>query len=209
LTDLAAVPASGATRKEGRTFLTGQTVRLSGVVDLPADRDAITAALSLPEGYTLDNAIETRDDGKPVAFNVLYSAAEGASVTGKLPAGYDVAQIAGALGLQSASGTPDVGLTGSGDAATAALEGLKPWLAELETAAVDVSDSGVAITGEVSPGADPAALQNLMTDAFGDEARVRLTDLAAVPASGATRTNQATGEAERFTGGFWLPDTSN
>ena len=52
---------------EGSVSLTGKALRLTGLVDQPSDRDALIGSIALPDGYTLQNDIETRDDGAPIA----------------------------------------------------------------------------------------------------------------------------------------------
>ena len=51
---------------EGTVSLNGTDMRLTGIVDFPKDRDALISALTLPQGFSLKNEIETRDDGTPL-----------------------------------------------------------------------------------------------------------------------------------------------
>lgn len=191
---------------EGAFSIAGKTVRLSGVVDTPDARDQLLAALTLPEGYDLQSDIETRDDGAPVAFEIAYDAAQGVTVSGKLPNGLDLAKIGAALGVDSVSGDASAGLPGDPAATQSALERLKSWLPEFETLALNAKEGKLDIAGAVSPGANPDLLARTMRDDFGADVALDITELRTLPQSGATRTNVATGQAERFQNGFWLPD---
>lgn len=190
----------------GALSMEGQNLRLSGIVDTPADRDQLLSALTLPEGYTLTSDIETRDDGKPVAFDLSYDASTGASASGKLPAGLDLAQMAEALGLETVSGDAKAGMPGTPDAALDMLGKLKEWLPEMEQAKLSFEGETATLNGQVTPGADPDLLARVMGEDFGEGLSVTLARLANDPANGTTRTNAATGQAERFTNGYWLPD---
>ena len=193
---------------EGAVSLRDTDVRISGIVDTPSDRDALLAGLALPAGYALQNDIETRDDGKPVAFDVAYSAATGANVSGKLPSNLDLAGIAGDLGLTEVSGDARSGLFGDASAARAALAKMKGWLPEFETLTLSQKNDAVSISGAVSPGVNADLVAQVMADDIGPDVALNITPMAAKPADGTTRTNAASGQAEKFASGFWLPNVS-
>ena len=98
---------------EGSVSLTGQTLRLTGLVDQPSDRDTLISSIALPDGYTLQNDIETRDDGEPIAYNINYDASKGVTVEGKLPNGLDLAQIGDALGVSKVNGNVTTAMNGN------------------------------------------------------------------------------------------------
>lgn len=190
---------------EGAVSLTGQTMRLTGLLDTPADRDTLIAGLSLPDGYTLENDIETRDDGKPVAFDVTYNIAEGVSVDGKLPKGLEQAQIADALGIASVSGETTSGIAGEPSGALAMLAKLKEWLPELETAHVSINENGMSLGAMTGAGVNTALVSAGLEKDLGTDVKLDIRASSLRPNSGATRVNAATGQTERFEYGAWLP----
>lgn len=198
--------ATLSSMEEGTVSLTGDTLRLTGLVDTPADRDALIASLTLPEGYVLDNDIETRDDGKPIAFDVSFDAAQGVNVEGKLPNGLDVAQIGAALGVDKINGDVQAGIAGAPDGALALLSKLKGWLPELENVTLSFEEAGAKLSGVTGAGVNTALVQSGLAADFGQEAQVELSALGTLPQTGTTRTNAATGMKERFEFGAWLPD---
>ncbi|MEM9579416.1 MAG: OmpA family protein [Pseudomonadota bacterium] len=194
--------------EDGALSAEGKSLRLSGMVDTPGDREAILAALTLPEGYELTSDIETRDDGKPVDFTVTVDANTGVAVQGKLPAGLDTAQIADALGVSAVTGDAAAGAPGTPEAAQAALSALAGWLAEFEQLSLRQQGDGIRLTGEVTPGADPALMTRAMQDDLGAGIDIDLSEMRNAPARGTARTNAITGVQERFVSGYWLPDVS-
>lgn len=190
---------------EGTASLNGQTLRLTGLVERPSDRDALINSMTLPEGYTLQNDIETRDDGKPIAYTVAYDAATGARVEGKLPQGLDLSQIGEALGTKEISGDVTTGLDGDPNAALASLGALKAWLPELDSAVVNVADEGIALSAVTTPGVNTALVQSSMAEDFADTANLSLSAANGGVQNGAERVNAATGLAEQFQFGAWLP----
>ncbi|WP_085306858.1 OmpA family protein [Planktotalea arctica] len=191
--------------QDGAASLTGTTMRLTGLVDTPSDRNALITALTLPEGYTLQDDIETRDDGTPIGFDVSYDAASGVTVAGKLPKGLDLAQIGEALGVDAVAGDPSVGIEGDPVAALGILSKLKGWLPELESAKLTLHSGPPAITGFAAPGVNAALVQQSMAQDFESDLELSLAGLGTLPQSGQERINAATGQAERFEFGAWLP----
>ncbi|MEP5153701.1 OmpA family protein [Planktotalea sp.] len=193
---------------EGSVSLTGTDMRLTGLVDTPQDRDALVAMLDLPEGYTLTNDIETRDDGKPIAYDVNFDAARGLSVDGKLPKGLDLAQIGDALGVSAITGEAKAGIMGDGSADLAILGKLKNWLPEMQTAQISISDAGTNVTGTAEVGVNAALVEATLKEELDGAATLSLAASNAKPDDGATRINAATGQDERFEYGAWLPNIS-
>ncbi|MGH1577336.1 OmpA family protein [Planktotalea sp.] len=190
---------------EGTTSLTGNTLRITGLVDTPNDRDTLLAAMELPEGYTLESDIETRDDGKPIAYSVAYDAAKGVTVDGKLPNGLDLQQIGAALGISAVAGSAKAGLKGEGAPALGMLAKLKGWLPEFENATLTMQGDTPSLSGVTAPGVNAALVQSSIADDFDGSLTPSLTALTTTPANGSERVNAATGISERFEYGAWLP----
>lgn len=186
----------------GEAQLQDASMTLTGKVLGPDEAAAVQAALAgLPPGAATTR-IEVLDDGTPPAYELTYSAGEGASLSGKLPKGLDAAAISGALGLQTVGGSPVSALLG--DAGNLADFGMFQSLLPLvETLKLTVSPAGRAVDIGVQGGIDPAALSaKLRGDLPGTT--VNVTALTITGDNGATRTNAATGTTERLMGGFWV-----
>lgn len=190
---------------EGALSMTGTEMRLTGLVDTPADRDALLAGLSLPEGYSLTSEIETRDDGKPIAYDVGFDAARGLQVSGKLPNDLDLSQIGAALGVSAISGEPAIGLQGGAGAALDLLGKVKSWLPEFETAKMSINEGALSFDGATAPGVNTALVADAMKADLGDAVALNVTAAQALPANGTERVNAATGQREMFRFGAWLP----
>jgi len=191
--------------EEGSASITGTTLRLTGVVDFPSDKAALLDAVSLPEGYSLEDEIEARDDGLPIAYDVSYDAAGGLSVDGKLPKGLDLDQIGEALGISSISGETTAGLSGDPAAGLAVLSALKNWLPEFDSAIVKVDEGAIAISGITSPGVDAALVQESFVAELPEGVSLTAQTQTALPENGAIRVSALTGQSERFQSGSWLP----
>lgn len=192
--------------EEGTLSVVGTTVTLTGVARTPTEADAATGLLGdLPEGYTANVDITSIDDGTPPNFDVTYTAADGASVAGKLPAETDTADIAAALGLGAVSGEPVQGIVGDGMVATEKLAALSGWLPELEAMTFTSTDNDVTVNAVTAPGVDQALVEAGLAESLGGVSGLTVTAASDLPDEGAIRTNQATGRDEVFTAGFWLP----
>ncbi|WP_141701155.1 OmpA family protein [Methyloceanibacter methanicus] len=192
---------------KGTLTMSDKTLRLSGLAASPADGEAALAELKdVPPGYMIDSSFDYLDDGKPVNFQLAYSASDGASVNGKLPKGLTPEALADALGL-AVSGDPTTGISGEPGPVLAALKKLTLWLPEFETLTFKTAggDKGFDLTGTGSPGVDLELLkQGLSTDLGGDVA-VSVAAADDLPPEGTQRVNAATGETEVLTAGYWLP----
>lgn len=192
--------------EEGSVSLKGTEMRLTGLVDTPKERDALIAALEVPQGFSLTDDIETRDDGAPVAFDVRYDAATGLSVAGKLPKGLDLAQIGEALGIASVQGDAKAGIEGDASDGLALLGALKNWLPEMAALNISITEAGAQVSGTAEVGVNTSLVRSTMVEDLEGLAALTLTPLQATPINGTTRKNAATGQAERFEYGFWLPE---
>lgn len=192
--------------EEGTLRVVGTDVTLTGVALTPTEADEATGLLGdLPDGYTANFDITTIDDGTPPNFDVIYTAADGASVAGKLPAGTDLDDIAAALDLGAVSGEPIQGLVGDGTIATEKLAAMSGWLPELDSMTFTSDDSDVTVKATAARGVDQALVEAGLAESLGSVAGLSVTAATDLPEEGATRTNQATGRDEAFTSGFWLP----
>ena len=193
---------------EGSVSLNGTDLRLTGLVDAPSDRDALIGSIKLPEGFKLQNDIETRDDGMPIAYDIIYDAAKGVSVLGKLPNGLDLEQIGAAIGIADVSGETSMGLKGDPQAALEALGKFKSWLPEFETATLKIDGDTPTLIGETTAGVNSALVQSSMATEFSEAVALSLSNASGSVQNGAERVNAATGLTESFQFGSWLPKTS-
>jgi len=191
--------------QDGTVSAEGTAVRLSGLAETSEAREAVLAALVLPEGFTLAADIQAKDDG---AFEVTlrFDAAKGAEITGQVPEDLSIDALRDALGVADVTGDVKAARGGDGGPILAQFSLLKAVLAEAERLDLVVSSEGARATGVVTPGKSAALLQGKLQQVFGDEAEITLAALTPLPQDGATRTHAATGIKERFSGGFWLPD---
>ncbi|PVH29658.1 OmpA family protein [Pararhodobacter oceanensis] len=208
----AAQLAIGALRllEDGTLAISERRMSLAGVARTLEDGEAVRAALDqLPEGYQVDMGLRYVDDGTPPAYDLHYTAAGGAWLEGKLPRDVTPDDLAAALGLTMIDDNSDRALTGEAEAVPAALAGLAPWMAQVETLDVSVSPEGTDLALGFGAGADLELLRAALSEALPG---VALTVTLAEPAregeeseEGAQRVNAASGAAEELRGGYWLP----
>ncbi len=192
--------AALAPLNHGEMSLSDANLTLSGEALGPDQLAAVDAALiGLPETAVSKN-ITLQDDGAPTIFTLDYAAAEGAKIAGKLPKGLDVAAIASALGLGSIAGEVKTGLLGAAvDASPFAA--LKSWMGKIETLQITSGPEAMLATITLPQNADAAGLQSALK-AAGFEAKVSAK--APDGANGDTRRNAASGQDQRYMGGYWL-----
>ena len=160
--------------EEGSVSLNGTEMRLTGLVALPDDRDALISALALPQGFTLQNVIETKDDGRPVAYEINFDAANGILVSGKLPKGLEQARIGELLGVSNVSGEAETGLIGNADEIVTVLGALKPWLAKLESATLSSEEEALRLSGVTKTAENAETSQTEMSSDLGGLVQVSL-----------------------------------
>lgn len=192
---------------KGTLSMSDKSLTLSGEATTPADGEAALAELrDVPPGYMVKTSFDYLDDGKPVAFELVYSATDGASVSGKVPAGLTTHEIATALGLDQVSGEPTVANSGDSAPPLGVMKKLSSWLPEFETLTLAFGDDkGFDLTGSASPGADIQLLETGMSNDLGDAVAVSVAAATDLPPEGTSRKNAATGETEVLTAGYWLP----
>lgn len=192
---------------KGTLTMSDKSLTLTGEATTPGDGEAALGELKdVPPGYMVKTSLEYLDDGKPTEFQLVYSASDGASVSGKLPAGLTTDQIADALGLDFVSGNPSAGVSGDGAPPLGVLKKLASWLPDFETLKlVYGGDDDFGLTGNASPGADVELIKARLSKDLGDTATVSVEVATDLPPEGTSRKNVATGETEVMTSGYWLP----
>lgn len=184
-----------------------KNVRLSGLARTPVERDrALDALAGLPDGYSAETEFELRDDGKLPDASVVWTIAEGARLSGKLPADMTSENVAEALDLRLVADTAKTGLVGRDqkEALLSALRGLSPWLGQLDRAELRLDESEVQLEANATPGADIELLSDALRNDLPGVA-INLDALQQAPSVGAERFNVLTERTERFQNGFWLP----
>jgi OOP family OmpA-OmpF porin len=189
---------------EGSVSLNGTTLRLTGLVEEPSERDALLASVALPDGFAFESDIETRDDGLLVAYEIAFDVARGVTVTGTLPDGLDVDQIGKALGGLKALGDAVTVQKGDPEVALAALSALKPWLPQLGNLTFAMNEDGPSLTGVVAPNVDAARLSDQMKATLAEGTTLSLSAPTRLPEDGARRVNAITGKQEQFQFGAWM-----
>jgi outer membrane protein OmpA-like peptidoglycan-associated protein len=190
--------------QSGEMTVTDGALTVKGVALSPVEYGAMEAALAgLPEGaVTLD--ITTLDDGTPPAFSIDYTPFVGASVTGKLPPKMDLAMIAEALGLPSIEGSAVQGILGD-PMEIGVFASLSRFLPDLERLKINMAPGTTEVVAEVGLAADMNAVQAGLAADLDPAIAVTVIQAAANGADGDERVNAATGEMQRYGGGYWLP----
>ncbi|MCH2096025.1 MAG: OmpA family protein [Rhodobacteraceae bacterium] len=191
----------------GAWSLSDMVLRFTGEARTPVEQNAALEILQiLPEGFVVETEIMLQDDGRPPEFAVVYNAATGAAVTGKLPFGVAPSDLAGPLGVSGVVGDARASLVDHqrAEAAFAALSALRPWLQQFDLATLNVSATGLKLSASAVPGTDLSLVKDALTSAF-DDGAVEIEMTNELPPENTTRLNAATGQREQVVSGFWLP----
>ncbi|WP_226341034.1 OmpA family protein [Gemmobacter serpentinus] len=189
----------------GRADVTDGLLRVSGEVADPTQEAAVMAELVKVPPEMATASLTLLDDGKPAAWELDFSALTGAVLRGKLPKGFDLAALQGALGLASLTNEARFATTGDAAALPDLFGKLARWLPDLEALRVNIPAEGAAkVAASVGKGADLDLIREGMAADLG---AVDLTvDMVESDATeGTERLNAATGQTERLTSGYWLP----
>lgn len=191
----------------GKLMIADRALTLTGVAPGADAKATAEADLTGLTGTDVTTDLTIGDDGKPVGFDVTYSADGGAVVTGKLPAGLTLDDIAEALGVPVTGDVTTAVGKGDADAAMAALAAVSAYLPEFESLSLTDGDAGLSLTGETAPGVDNELVSAALAADLGDRlgAAPGLATATNLPDDGATRTNVATGGPEVLRGGYWIP----
>jgi OmpA-OmpF porin, OOP family len=188
----------------GEMTVTDAALTITGTALSPVEFDAMQAALAgLPEGaVTLD--VQTLDDGTPAAFDVDYEPVGGATIRGKLPVGLDKAMVGDALSLPGLTGDVVQGLIGE-PMEIGVFASLSSWLPDLERLRISASPTGTQVVAEVARAADLATVQAGLAQDLGPDVALDISVAGPNGTDGDERVNIATGQAQRYGGGYWLP----
>ncbi|WP_158007337.1 OmpA family protein [Methyloceanibacter stevinii] len=191
---------------KGKLTMSDKSLTLSGEATTPRRGGGAGRTQGRAARYMVDTSLTYLDDGKPAAFELVYSASDGASASGKLPAGLTTHEIASALGLDWVSGEPTNSVSGDSGPSLGIMKKLGSWLPEFETLKLAFGgDNDFGLTGSASPGADVELLETGLSKDLGDTVAVSVEAAADLPPDGTSRKNVATGETEVMTAGYWLP----
>lgn len=198
-TALAALSALAVLERGDLLVSTG--VELSGVAAGPGERDRVLASVNADAAR-----IALQDDGTPPAFVLSYDVARGGTVTGKLPAGLELAQMAGALGLGALDGAPKVSPEDSTAPVLEVLAALGIWLGELDRLRLELAAGGLTVALTARPASDATALEAALRGRLPETLALNVSATDTLPETGARRQNALTGAGEIFTAGAWLPE---
>ncbi|MEM8656547.1 MAG: OmpA family protein, partial [Pseudomonadota bacterium] len=192
--------------EQGTLSIAERTVTLTGLARTPTELAAAEEVLAaIPESFEQDIDLSALDDGQPLAFDITYDAATGATVVGKLPDGLTLEDVADVLDLRAVDGTPSTGVDGDAETTLADIATFASWLSELEAGTFSLRDGVISVTGIATIGLDSVVLAERITAGLSEGAVVTIEPLAELPAESAARVNAATREREIFRGGHWLP----
>ncbi|SEQ03739.1 OmpA family protein [Thalassovita taeanensis] len=193
--------------EDGTLEVTAEALHLSGTARTPHEAaQAEEALLALPGGIEPVVVMDFLDDGTAYAMALDYNAATGATLSGKLPAGLTPAQVSRLLGLAEVPSTATEGLIVQKAIAQEVLAALALWLPEFETLKAEISEEATVVQGLTSPGVDVELLTAALSRSLPEGATVAVNLSGDLPVAGTTRVNAATGAAEQFLDGFWLPE---
>lgn len=189
----------------GEITIADSTLAVRGVAFSPVEYAAMEAALAGVPADAVQLDVSLRDDGTPPAFEVLYDVARGAGVTGKFPPGLTIFDLAEAMGLPEVAGVSEVreGLLGT-PVNIGPFASLSRFLPDLERLRMTYAADKLEVAAEVGLGVDPAVMAAAMQADMGPEVVLRVTRAADTGRNGDTRTNAATGLAQRYAGGYWI-----
>ncbi len=194
--------AAMAALNNGTLAISDTTLTLTGEATSPAEAATIDAALAgLPAGNVTKN-ITLLDDGTPAVYTLDYDANSGATAAGKLPKGFDLGKIAGALGLGSVAGQVSQAVLGA-DGDLGVFAALKGWMGQIETLKLQSSPEAQKLDVGVQAGVDASAMQEALTGSL-QGVEVAVATVTPVGENGARRINPATGAEQRFMGGYWV-----
>lgn len=196
--------------ENARLSVVDRAMTLTGLAFSPAEANALAAALAdLPEGYGADVTLEFIDDGSPADYRLIWSPAEGAVVSGKLPVGLEVDDLAQALGVELRDEATRA-FIGRSDTALAVFARLRDWLGLAERVEAEATEAGLRLSIGVGAGSDVELITEALTEALQEaeadvEIGIAVELVAAQGNDGDLRINPLTGAQETLRNGFWLP----
>ena len=194
--------AALAALESGSLEITGDSLDLTGVAFSQVEQDAAIAALG-DFGGAADLAISDAGQVKPLV--VTYRADTGAQVSGSLPDGASVDDIAAALGIPTTEDNVSAVAQDSDADLIAPLAAVQSFLPELDSLTYTATPDETAIDATAGPGVNAEALSASMEAALGDTTALTLAAAPDARPAATTRTNLFTGAEEVFSSGYWLP----
>lgn len=194
----------------GTLVATETSITLTGEAVSPRVSAALDEALSTAtEGTEISREINYLDDGSPAAWSLDYSAASGATISGRLPSGLDTATVAQTLGVSELAGNAVTAFEDD-DAGSSleSLEILSDYLTEVETISFETDSDRSTLDLVVSPGVNVDLVAAELAERLPSDVSFTLGVSDSDPENGATRTNALSGLDEVFSNGFWLPAAS-
>lgn len=190
----------------GQVSVTADAIVLDGSATSPQVEVVMDSVLdAVSDSADITRNITYLDDGSPAAWTLTYSALDGASVEGRLPAGLALQDVSDALGA-GVVGTPAVAATDADSGSSLDVLGIAAsYLPELETLTYARDGGGSALDLVVSPGVDVDLVAIDLAQRLPADVAFSIAPLDAPPTEGTTRRNAATGLTETFTGGYWIP----
>lgn len=191
----------------GRLAIVGNQLELSGMAATPTIEDEIsTLFAALPEGIETSLSLDYLDDGAAPSWDLSYSAADGAMLDGKLPAGMTSDDFAARLGVDELAGDARAGLVDADvSEALSALEIAAEYLPETESMNLRSNGDGVALDLALSPGVDAELIALDLAERLPGSVDLSLGTVGELPAEGSSRVNRFSGREELFRNGNWLP----
>lgn len=189
----------------GELSVMNKTVTLTGSANTPdavaGIQDMFTA---LPEGYDAKIDLTSDDDGTPAALDLTWNTVDGGVVNGKGADGITQDDLTAALKLPALGGVFRQGKVPGKTEILSRLNGIGQALPLLESATAKVTATNTEFDGVLLPGGDMEAVETILTNGLGANARISLVRSALEPQEGDTRVNADTGKNEIYQNGFWI-----
>lgn len=185
--------------------LVGTNLALRGKLKRGFSADGAEAALksALDRDWTLDLDLT---ESAPLAELILSKQDQNIAISGVLPFGLDALDALELLG-ETASGE---GVSGGGEgdpqAWAEALEAGQLALARFAQATGRISERQIELNGLLLPGYPASDLQDWMGPRMPEDWSLILSADEIAPSEGDQRVSLATGEAQNFRQGYWLPN---
>lgn len=194
----------------GTLVATETSITLTGEAASPRVSAALDDALSgVAEGTEISRDVTYLDDGSPAAWSLIYDAATGAIINGRLPNGLDTSTVEQTLGVAQLAGTAatafeddDIG------SSLESLEILSGYLSEVETISYLRDSNGSALDLVFSPGVNVDLVATELAERLPGDVSLSLIVMDPPPENGTIRTNALSGLDEVFSNGYWLPSLS-
>lgn len=185
--------------------LTGHTLAIQGRLKRGFSADGARAALraALDRNWQLD--LDLRESA-PLAELILSKRDEQIALSGVLPAGLDPAKALALLGDNASGEGLSGGGAGNAAAWTTALTATRDALVRFRDSTGMISENQVELDGNLLPGYTDTELQRWTLERMPESWSIGIRAEELRPNEGDQRVSLATGEAENYRQGFWLPN---